>query len=324
MAITPRITPVPSNVIPFSYEFVNRMRVDRGVKKKPSVRQTQAIPHLLSARYFRNGKLTLDDFIEAAVYTTHPPDQTAARRIAEDIVLGREVSSSKIKTPVEAQIVKSQERQSALEEVLDRIKREQELAKTIVKEKVEAGYQYLQDLRSRSDKNLYKSAMDYMNEGDVVLSGLTSDEELIQKAKSELLDRQGNLTSHDIQNSKNLDALDDVCDLSNAAERIAGKALRGDKDVEDEFSKLTSRDPATAARALKMMEELGKPGQRKRQAMDKQLKHSIKDLSEVTDYSSHLGRVPENIQNHIKDSASRYALADSSQFTDQIKQNYQH
>jgi hypothetical protein len=65
------------------------MRNHGEVRKKPSIRQTQAIPQLLSARYFRNGQFTLDDFIDAAVFTTYPLDQKIARIVAEDIVLGR-------------------------------------------------------------------------------------------------------------------------------------------------------------------------------------------------------------------------------------------
>ena len=90
MAAQPKITPLPSNAPPFAHEFTKRMRGRKDVSKKPSVRQTTSIPQLLSARFFRNGKLTLEDFLEAAVFTTYPPDQDIAREIAEDILLGRE------------------------------------------------------------------------------------------------------------------------------------------------------------------------------------------------------------------------------------------
>ena len=87
MATSQRYHPVPSSAPPFAHEFVKRMRNTQEVRAKPSVRQTQAIPQFLSARFFRNGDLSLDDFVEAAVYTSYPPDQDIARLIAEEILL---------------------------------------------------------------------------------------------------------------------------------------------------------------------------------------------------------------------------------------------
>ena len=144
MATEPRVTPVPSNAPPFAHEFTKRMRNRKDVAKKPSVRQTQSIPQLLSARYFRNGQLTLEDFLEAAVFTTYPPDQDIAREIAEDILLGREKverpkPSEKEQAAAAADASKKQK--DALEKVMDQIRREQELAKVIKKEKVKAGYE---------------------------------------------------------------------------------------------------------------------------------------------------------------------------------------
>ena len=56
MASQPKIAPLPSNAPPFAHEFTKRMRNRKDIAKKPSVRQTQSIPMLLSARFFRNGR----------------------------------------------------------------------------------------------------------------------------------------------------------------------------------------------------------------------------------------------------------------------------
>ena len=88
MAVHPKIAPIPSNAPNFAHEFVKQMRASDEVKIKPSVRQTMAIPQLLSARYFKKGELLLDDFVDAAVFTSYPPDQKLARLIAEEILLG--------------------------------------------------------------------------------------------------------------------------------------------------------------------------------------------------------------------------------------------
>jgi len=318
MATQPKIAPLPSNAPPFAHEFTKRMRKRKDVSKKPSVRQTQSIPMLLSARYFRNGKLTLDDFLDSAVFTTYPPDQKIAREIAEDILLGREKNNKKPEGQVvaaKAAVVKT----DALAKVMDQIKREQELAKVIKKDKVEAGYEYLLELRKEKDKSLYNASKDYLTDGEIVLRGITSNDELKDIASSELVEKFGALSSQDMQNSQVLDCLDQVCDSPNAAEQIAAKSLRGDKDVQQQFSKLSELDTSTAARAMRHMEEMGTLSPAQQKAMDKKLQEDLDDLSEAADYASELGRVPDNIDKHIKDAAQKFSLSDAASFAKKIK-----
>ncbi|MHA2210435.1 MAG: VWA domain-containing protein [Candidatus Thorarchaeota archaeon] len=318
----PKISPVPSNTVHFAHEFVKRMRAKSEIKIKPSVRQTQAIPQILSARYFRNGGLTLDDFIDAAVRTTYPSDQALARIIAEDIILGRE--KKKLIAP-KSQTQKSKTistvKKDALAAVMEQIKREQDLAKKIDKDKVEAGFEYLQDLRKRKDTALYDAAMNYLNEGDVVLRGLTSDEELRQEASAELLEDMGSLSSQNIMDAKTLDVLDNVAESPNAAESIAARAYRGDKGIGQEFKELANRDPATAARALRHMEDMGTGTKAQRKAMDKALQESLENLSEVADYVRHLDRIPDNIDEHLKSAPQQYQLGDAAEFSETVKEH---
>ena len=324
MAAQPKITPVPSNAPPFAHEFTKRMRSRKDVSKKPSVRQTTSIPQLLSARFFRNGKLTLEDFLEAAVFTTYPPDQDIAREIAEDILLGRE----KIERPrlsdkerAEAAKVATKKQTDALQKVMDQIRREQELAKVIKKDKVQAGYEYLQELHRNGDAQLYEAATDYLTDGDIVLRGITSDQELKETAGSQLLDKAGVLTSEDIQNSQTLDVLDEVCDLSNAAEQVAAKALRGDSDVEQEFSDLARRDTTTAARALRHIEEMGTLDEKTRESLDETLQNELENLGEAADYAAEMKRVPDNLDEHIQDAPNQYSLSDAAAFAEKIKKH---
>ncbi|UCH04947.1 MAG: hypothetical protein JSW05_01970, partial [Candidatus Thorarchaeota archaeon] len=321
MAAAPKISPSPSNAVHFAHEFVKRMRRREDVRIKPSVRQTQAIPQLLSARYFKNGSLTLDDFVDAAVRTTYPPDQELARIIAEDIVLGREkqkVNAVEVKTKA-ASSKASQD--SRIQAVIDQILREQELASKIDKDKVEAGYEYLQKLRSRKDKRLYKAARHYLTEGDIVLRGLTNNKELKQEASSELLEDLGNLSSQDIRSAKTLGVLDQVCESSNAAESMAGKALRGDSGIEQLFKQLADRDPATAARALRHMEDVRAGKKEQREAMDRILQDSLRNLRDVADYTGHLERIPEDGSHHVESAPREYQLADSAEFAEKIRQH---
>ena len=321
MAVQPRIAPVPSNAPPFAHEFTKRMRARKDVRKKPSVRQTQSIPQLLSARYFRKGELTLEDFLEAAIFTTYPPDQKIAREIAEDILLGRNMKKKEKKPePEQVQVAAAgTQNNSELDRVMDQIRREQELRKIIKKDKVEAGYEYLKDLRSRKNKDLYKAATDYLSDGDIVLRGITSDEELKDVANQKLEERYGGLTSQDIRNSETLGSLDDVCESPNAAERVAAKSLRGDSDVRKEFSDLARQDPATAARALRHMEEMGTLDSETQKQMDKTLQDNLGNLSEAMDYARELKRLPENLDQMIQDAPSKYQLADATSLGEKIR-----
>ena len=326
MATQPKIAPVPSNAPPFAHEFTKRMRARKDVTKKPSVRQTQSIPMLLSARYFRNGKLTLEDFLEAAIYTTFPPDQKIAREVAEDILLGREKEKEtpgEQKVVVKAPVVKTDQ----LAKVMDQIKREQELAKVIKKEKVEAGYEYLLELRKQKDKSLYEALQfgpkpedRYLSDGEIVLRGITSNDELKEIASQQLMDKFGTLNSQDIQNSEVLECLDQVCESHNAAEQIAAKSLRGDSDVMQQFSKLSERDTSTAARALRHMEEMKTLTPDQQKEMDQKLQDDLDDLSEAADYAKELGRVPGNLDKHIKDAPKKFSLSDAAEFAKKIKE----
>ncbi|MFW9860722.1 MAG: hypothetical protein ACFFEX_05345 [Candidatus Thorarchaeota archaeon] len=315
----PRISPLPSNTIHFAHEFVKRMRARSDVKIRPSVRQTQAIPQILSARYFRNGALTLDDFIDAAVRTTYPSDQAIARIVAEDIILGREKRESAPQPSKPQAKTISTVKKDALSAVMEQIKREQDLAKKIDKDKVEAGFEYLQDLRKRKDTALYDAAMHYLNEGDVVLRGLTSDEDLRREASAELLEDMGSLSSQNIMDAKTLGVLDNVAESSNAAESIAARAHRGDKGIVEEFKELADRDPATAARALKHMEDMEAGTKAQRKAMGKALQESLGNLSEVAAYVRHLERLPDNIAEHLEGAPQIYQLADAAEFADTVK-----
>ena len=324
MAAQPKITPTPSNAPPFAHEFTKRMRSRKDIAKKPSVRQTTSIPQLLSARFFRNGKLTLEDFLEAAIFTTYPPDQDIAREIAEDILLGREkVERPRLSDKERAAEAKtgSKKQKDALEKVMDQIRREQELAKVIKKEKVQAGYDYLQELHKNGDQQLYEAATDYLTDGDIVLRGITSDQELMETAGSQLLDKAGVLSSEDIQNSQKLQVLDDICNLSNAAEQVAAKALRGDSDVEQEFSDLARRDTTTAARALRHIEEMETLDEQTRESLDKTLQENLSDLSEAADYAAEMKRAPDNLDEHIQNAPDQYPLSDAAAFAEKIKKH---
>ncbi|RDE15428.1 MAG: hypothetical protein C4K49_06255 [Candidatus Thorarchaeota archaeon] len=313
------IEPVLSNVPEFAYEFVKRLRNSPETKTKPSIRQTQAIPQLLSSRYLRQGRLTLDDFIDAAVCTTFPPDQELARLIAEDMVLGR--TREERKEEPQSELQESPARADKIQAVIQQIRWEQDLAKRIRKDRVQAGYDYLQQVRSAEDSSLYNAAHDYLSDGDIVLRGISSDEELRSNAAAELLDRAGNLTSRDIANSAVLKVLGNLCKTQNAAEKLAAKALNKSRDVMADFTQLATRDPSTAARALRHVEQLQALSKAKRKAMDEVLQETLGNLSQASSYSSELGRTPDILSHLIKTAATTYRLDDSFEFAGSIRKH---
>ncbi|MFW9768426.1 MAG: hypothetical protein ACFFF9_09760 [Candidatus Thorarchaeota archaeon] len=324
MATQPKVTPVPSNAPLFAHEFTKRMRARKDVTKKPSVRQTTSIPQLLSARYFRKGDLNLEDFLEAAVFTTFPADQEIAREVAEDILLGREkVERPKLSDKERADLTAAaaKKQTDALKAVMDQIRREQELAKVIKKDKVKAGYEYLQDLQQNGDAELYQAATNYLTDGDIVLRGITSNEELKEIAGNHLLDKAGTLSSSDIQDSPTLDVLDDLCETSNAAERLAAKSLRGDQDVVEKFETLARVDTSTAARALRHIEEMQTQTAEERESLDATLQEELDDLSEAADYAAEMKRLPDNIQDHIESAPKMYNLSDAAAFAEKIEKH---
>lgn len=324
MGTKAKIDPIPSMVVEFAHEFVSRMRARKDLKQKPSIRQTEAIPQFLSARYFKQGRLSLDDLVEAAVYTTFPADQKVARDVAEDIVLGREDEE---KTILETQQKKEAQKKAkkavtdSLNQVINSILREQELSEKIETDKIADGYNYLRNLKKADKDDLLNSATDYLTEGDIVLRGISNDERLKQEASQELQERIGGLSSRDIKNSKTLDSLDQVCSSHNRAESLAAKALRGDSDVEKKFNDLAQRDPATAARALSHMKDIGSPKEATRNAMQKQLEDSIQNLEEMASYASHLNEVPKNADSHVQSAPKEFPIDEAMRMADRIKKH---
>ncbi len=70
----------------FAVEYAVRFREQPKVRETAmaSTRQTIAIAKLVFARYMKNGELTDNDFMEAAVVTSHPSVQKIAEEVAKE------------------------------------------------------------------------------------------------------------------------------------------------------------------------------------------------------------------------------------------------
>jgi hypothetical protein len=308
-----------SGVIEFTYEFVERMRARSDLMVQPSIRQTEAIPKLLSVRYFRNGKISNMDFLEVAVFTTNPEDQDIAREIAEDIILGK---STAIKRKAPSQVAPPvSSGASPLDAMIAKIRRERELVRRLREEEVKAGTEYLDDVLSRKDDPEIDAGMEYLSEGDIVLQGIKSDEEFKEAAGRELLRKMGSLTSEDITRAETLDVIDRLTTAPNAAEQLVARTIRGENDIVGRFEALAKQDSATASRALRHLKELDVLEREALEKMESILEGSLKDLSEVADYVSELGQLPGKITEHIQDAAQRFPLIDSLEFSQRMLQD---
>ncbi|NWF97203.1 MAG: hypothetical protein HXY34_13785 [Candidatus Thorarchaeota archaeon] len=313
----PLLRPTTDNVPEFAYRFVSAMRTTPDLQSKPTVRQTQAIAGLLSARFFRNGKLSLDDFIGAAVFTTNPVDQETARAVAEEVLFGRKNTTQEQK-PEPEKVDSRGDRKNPLHSVLETIRRERELAECIAADRAEAGYDFLTRLRQNADDPVYRAVRAYLNEGDIILRGLTNHQELLEEVRRELMNRTGSLTAADIRNAQTLDALDTVCESGSAAERTAARALRGDADLQEQFAQLARGDPATAAKALRLVEELASMSHEDLEAMRTALEESLQNLSDLASYAAELHRLPADIHRTLESSWKQYDLSDAAELARSI------
>ena len=310
--------PALTGVLEFTYEFVKRMRNRADLMSPPSIRQTHAIPKLLSARYFRNGKISHLDLVEVAVFTTNPEDQGIGREVAEDIILGASSRKKKPETPVQYTPPRPVDA-DPLEAMIAKIKRERDSSRKLQDEEIEAGSEYLDNLLTRKDAPEIETALQYLTEGDIILKGLKNDDELREAAGRELLSKLGSLTSEDISRAETLGVIDRLAAAPNAAEQLVARAFRGENDLVGRFENLAKQDSATAARALRHLEELGIPTSEENEKMDKTLQQGLKNLSEVADYANELKRLPEDVTKHIQDAAQRFPLIDALEFSKRIR-----
>jgi hypothetical protein len=71
----------------FIPEFITRMRQRREVVEKPSPRQSIAMCELLLPIYLKKGRLSYQDLVETAVYTSKVENQELAERVANEVLL---------------------------------------------------------------------------------------------------------------------------------------------------------------------------------------------------------------------------------------------
>ena len=77
----------------FVPEFIHRLRRNEGIIEKPSPRQGISMVKLLLSAYIKTGKLSIQNLVDVAIYTSQIENQDIAERIALDLLLGFEESN---------------------------------------------------------------------------------------------------------------------------------------------------------------------------------------------------------------------------------------
>ena len=71
----------PEKPCEFAIDFIRKMRNHPDIVQIPSSRQVLSIPKLILSRYYRNGKITPNDYIEISTVTSFPDNQELAKDI---------------------------------------------------------------------------------------------------------------------------------------------------------------------------------------------------------------------------------------------------
>jgi hypothetical protein len=82
----------------FVPEFIHRLRSNKGVIEKPSPRQGISMVKLLLSAFIKSGKLSIQNLVDVAVYTSKIENQDIAQRIALELLLGIEESNEEEST----------------------------------------------------------------------------------------------------------------------------------------------------------------------------------------------------------------------------------
>ncbi len=318
MSSKPMFEPVPSQAIDFAYEFVARMRTRDDIQVKPTIRQSLAIPRLLISRYFRKGSLVLDDFINAAVFTSYPADQEIAHLVAEEVIFGSATLDQVPNQEIRVESKSKGDEEDSLESIISSIMWELELARSIDESEIMSAFDYLQELKSRPENDMYEAASQYLRDGDLILKGVDSDDALRETISSILSEKFGSLTLDDFRNAQALSILDDLAGSSSASERIVARALAGDPDIPKQISDLIQYDAISAAKALRALQKLGLIDDNTFKQLDKSIQSTLTDLNDAASYSAIMERPPSNIDGHIDSAATEFDLEESMNFVSDI------
>ncbi|MCJ7649875.1 MAG: hypothetical protein MUP85_14785, partial [Candidatus Lokiarchaeota archaeon] len=236
----------PENPCEFAVDFIRKMRKHPDILQIPSSRQVLSIPKLILSRYYRNGIITPNDYIEISVVTSFPDNQELAKDLAFEILFPnykKNMIDSFFDSDLESFEKKNQDQleqeiQSELDQIQEMID-EIELSSSIDSDTIQELEDFMNELNQNREEEPYKSSLQFINDdSEIYKEEISSLEKLIKEAQKRLIQKINSLDPDDIKAAVNL-GLEDIIQQNSLREweKITSRALKGE-DVTDELNKL--------------------------------------------------------------------------------------
>ncbi|TXT67036.1 MAG: VWA domain containing CoxE-like protein [Promethearchaeota archaeon] len=304
----------PENPCEFAVEFISRMRKHPDIVQIPSSRQVLSIPRLILSRYYRNGSITPNDYIEISKVTSFPDNQELAKDIAFEIlfpnykkdVVSEFFGQKEFEKEAEEDFLSVDEK-TKLDEIQDLI---DEIEISVDDTKIEEMEQFLEELNKNRDHEPYKSALEFFNdESDLFKEEISSIEKLIEEAKKRFMNKINSLEPNDLKAGSNLDLNDLVEENSKRIwEKLANKALKN-QDISEDIEELMKNGKfEDIIQSMKFLKNTDSLPQDHFQKMRENLQNQIQNLEQLFNAAKNLGETPsfdkeQVLNNSIKNSS---------------------
>ena len=305
----------PENPCEFAIDFIRKIRRHPDIVQVPSSRQVLSIPKLILSRYYRNGTITPNDYIEISMVTSFPDNQEIAKDIAFEILFPNykkdvmqsffeedsreEEDENQLKKEFESEL-------SELQELFEEI----ELSNSIDSEEIQKLEDFIENLNERRDEEPFKSALQFFDDdSELYKEEISSLEKLIEEAKKRLTQRINSLDPEDIRAAVKL-GLEDLIQKNSIREweKLTSQALAG-QDITTELNDLLQSGKLDdLLQTMSFMNKTSSDDSVKNQIekIKDQLKSQIKNLDQLFNAAKTLGETPEfDLNDLIKNSIEK-------------------
>lgn len=298
----------PENPCEFAVEFVRRMRHHPDIVQIPSSRQVLSIPRLILSRYYRNGSISANDFIDISTVTSFPDNQKLAKEISFQILFpnyNKDMVSSffdgvESNLDIEEDEFLDDYEQSELDKLQDMID-EMEMTKNIDSDFYEQLEEFINDLNQKREEEPYKSALNFFNDdSELYKNEISSLEDLMKEAKKRLEEKINSLNPEDLKAGSNLDLNDFIEQNSKREwEKITSKALSG-QDIRKELERLKNNNNfEDLIQSLKYLKESDALPKEQLENLKNDLLNQIENLDQLFNAAKNLGETPNFDQEKI-------------------------
>jgi Mg-chelatase subunit ChlD len=283
----------PENPCEFAIDFIRKIRRHPDIVQVPSSRQVLSIPKLILSRYYRNGTITPNDYIEISMVTSFPDNQEIAKDIAFEILFPnykKDVMQSFFDEDAKEEAEGGQlkkEFESELNE-LQELFEEIELSNSIDSDQIQKLEDFINDLNERRDEEPFKSALQFFDDdSELYKEEISSIEKLIEEAKKRLTQRINSIREWEKLTSQALAGQDITIELDSLLQ--SGK-------LDDLLQTMSFMSKTSTENSIKNQIEKIKD----------QLKSQIKNLDQLFNAAKTLGEPPEfDLNNVIENSVEK-------------------